>query len=88
MQGMTRREWVRAGLVVAAAGVLSMPILAQNAQNAQDAQAKDWSRIAGNFGDVKVYFAGHTRDSDYRDVDVAITEEHPGASVYYWRLAG
>jgi hypothetical protein len=39
-------------------------------------------------GDVKVYFAGHTRDSDYRDVDVAITEEHPGASVYYWRLAG
>ena len=30
------------------------PVMAQNAQNAQDAQAKDWSRIAGNFGDVKV----------------------------------
>ena len=60
MQGMTRRgrgAWVRAGLVLAATVVLSMPIIAQNAQNtqaAQDAQAKDWSRIAGNFGDVKV----------------------------------
>ena len=60
MQGMTRRgrgPWVRAALVLAAAVVLSMPIVAQNAQNtqaAQDAQAKDWSRIAGNFGDVKV----------------------------------
>ena len=60
MQGMTRRgwgAWVRAGLVLAGLGALSMPVTAQNAQNAQnaqDAQAKDWSRIAGNFGDVKV----------------------------------
>ena len=60
MQGMTRHgggPWVRAALVLAATVVLSMPIAAQNAQNtqaAQDAQAKDWSRIAGNFGDVKV----------------------------------
>jgi hypothetical protein len=57
MQGMTRRgcgAWVRAGLVLAGLGALSMPLTAQNAQNAQDAQAKDWSRIAGNFGDVKV----------------------------------
>jgi hypothetical protein len=46
------------------------------------------TRIERSDDDVKVYFAGHTLDSDYRDVDVAITEEHPGASVYYWRLAG
>lgn len=46
------------------------------------------TRIERGEDDVKVYFAGHTLDSDYRDVDVAITEEHPGASVYYWRLAG
>jgi hypothetical protein len=46
------------------------------------------TRIERSDAGVKVYFAGHTLDSDYRDVDVAITEEHPGASVYYWRLAG
>jgi len=46
------------------------------------------TRIERSADDVKIYFAGHTRDSDYRDVDVAITKEHPGASVYYWRLAG
>jgi hypothetical protein len=46
------------------------------------------TRIERSDDEVKVYFAGHTLDSDYRDVDVAITEEHPGASVYYWRLAG
>ena len=59
MQGMKRRlgyggSLVRAGLVLAGVGTLLMPVSAQNAQNAQDAQAKDWSRIAGNFGDVKV----------------------------------
>jgi hypothetical protein len=45
------------------------------------------TRIERSSQGVKVYFAGHTLDSDYRDVDVAITKEHPGASVYYWRLA-
>lgn len=45
------------------------------------------TRIERSDAGVKVYFAGHTLDSDYRDVDVAITQEHPGASVYYWRLA-
>ncbi|MGR0219079.1 amidase domain-containing protein [Agromyces sp. ZXT2-6] len=45
------------------------------------------TRIERGDDGVKVYFAGHTLDSDYRDVDVAITEEHPGAAVYYWRLA-
>ncbi|MBM7503172.1 amidase domain-containing protein [Agromyces aurantiacus] len=45
------------------------------------------TRIERSDEGVKIYFAGHTLDSDYRDVDVAITEEHPGGSVYYWRLA-
>ena len=62
MQGMKRRlgyggSLVRTGLILAGVGALFMPLSAQNAQNAQaaqDAQAKDWSRIAGNFGDVKV----------------------------------
>jgi hypothetical protein len=46
------------------------------------------TRIERSGDDVRIAFAGHTLDSDYRDVDVAITEEHPGASVYYWRLSG
>ncbi|WP_400999989.1 amidase domain-containing protein [Agromyces sp. GXQ0307] len=46
------------------------------------------TRIERGDGETRIYFAGHTKDSDYRDVDVAITEEHPGAEVYYWRLAG
>ncbi|MGR0320642.1 amidase domain-containing protein [Agromyces sp. ZXT2-3] len=41
----------------------------------------------GDDGEVRIAFAGHTKDSDYRDVDVAITVEHPGAEVYYWSLA-
>lgn len=36
---------------------------------------------------VKVKFAGHTNDSDYRDVDTAITKDHPGGVAYYWSLA-
>ncbi|MGR2753990.1 amidase domain-containing protein [Agromyces arachidis] len=46
------------------------------------------TRIERNGDDVRIAFAGHTADSDFRDVDVAITEEHPGATVLYWRLAG
>jgi len=46
------------------------------------------TRIERGDGEVRIAFAGHTKDSAYRDVDVAITEEHPGAEVYYWRLAG
>ncbi|UIP57402.1 hypothetical protein DSM26151_02570 [Agromyces marinus] len=45
------------------------------------------TRIERNGDEVRIAFAGHTKDSDFRDVDVAITEEHPGAAVYYWRLA-
>ena len=35
---------------------------------------------------TKIYFAGHTLDSDYRDVDTAITVDHPGGTAYYWSL--
>ncbi|WP_353828470.1 amidase domain-containing protein [Agromyces sp. SYSU T0242] len=41
----------------------------------------------GDDGEVRIAFAGHTKDSAYRDVDRAITVEHPGADVHYWRLA-
>jgi hypothetical protein len=37
---------------------------------------------------TKVYFAGHTLDSDYRDVDTAITVDHPGGKAFYWHLTG
>ena len=59
MRGMRRRlgygrSVVRAGLILAGVGALLIPMSAQNAQNAQDAQGRDWSKIAGNFGEVKV----------------------------------
>lgn len=38
-------------------------------------------------GETSIEFAGHTLDSYDRDVDEAITVDHPGAAVYYWRLA-
>jgi hypothetical protein len=43
--------------------------------------------VKGSGGQVTVYFAGHTTDSDYRSVDDAITVDHPGASVFYWHLS-
>ncbi len=44
------------------------------------------TRIEGSGDDIRISFAGHTDDSDYRSVDTAITEDHPGASVYYWSI--
>ena len=44
------------------------------------------TRVATVNGRTKVFFAGHTNDSDYRDVDVAITKDHPGGAAYYWSL--
>lgn len=44
------------------------------------------TRIEYTSEGTAIYFAGHTEDSDYRSVDVAITEDHPGATVYYWHL--
>jgi hypothetical protein len=45
------------------------------------------TRVATVNGRPKVYFAGHTNDSDFRDVDDAITKDHPGGTAYYWSLA-
>lgn len=44
------------------------------------------SRIEGSGADRVIYFAGHSLDSDYRSVDVAITTDHPGGTAYYWHL--
>lgn len=44
------------------------------------------TRIEGTGADIKIYFAGHTTDSDFRSVDTAITTDHPGATAYYWHL--
>ncbi|THG29371.1 amidase domain-containing protein [Naasia lichenicola] len=35
---------------------------------------------------VKISFAGHTTDSDYRSVDDAITIDHPGGTAYYFHI--
>ncbi|MEJ3405350.1 amidase domain-containing protein [Rathayibacter sp. YIM 133350] len=45
------------------------------------------TRVKHTASGTKIYFAGHTDDSEYRDVDKAIHEDHPGAAVYYWSLA-
>ena len=42
--------------------------------------------IEGSGDNITIYFAGHTDDSDFRSVDLAITVDHPGASVYYWSI--
>ena len=44
------------------------------------------TRVATVNGRTKVFFAGHTNDSDYRDVDAAITKGHLGGAAYYWSL--
>ena len=46
------------------------------------------TRVTHDDGGTQIYFAGHTLDSDYRSVDTAITEDHPGGAVYYWHIAG
>ena len=45
------------------------------------------TRITTEGGRTRIGFAGHTLDSDYRDVDEAITKDHPGGAAYYWSLA-
>jgi Putative amidase domain/IPT/TIG domain len=44
------------------------------------------TRVTTENGRTRVQFAGHTTDSDYRDVDDAITKDHPGGRAYYWSL--
>ena len=51
-QGCTHRLW-RGGLLLAGVVALLIPVSAQNAREQAPAD-RDWSKIAGNFGDVKV----------------------------------
>ena len=44
------------------------------------------TKIERTAAGTKIYFAGHTLDSDFRDVDTAITVDHPGGTAYYWSL--
>jgi hypothetical protein len=44
------------------------------------------TRIVHTSSAIKIYFAGHTRDSAYRNVDTAITKDHPGGVAYYWSV--
>ncbi|TFC96155.1 hypothetical protein E3O65_14055 [Cryobacterium breve] len=44
------------------------------------------TRIEGSGDDIQIFYAGHTDDTDYRSVDYAITEKHPGATAYYWSI--
>ncbi|BDZ45464.1 amidase domain-containing protein [Naasia aerilata] len=45
------------------------------------------TRVEKTGAGIKIAFAGHTEDSDFRDVDEAITVDHPGGTAYYWHLA-
>ena len=45
------------------------------------------TRVVTEGGRTRIRFAGHTTDSDYRDVDDAITKDHPGGRAFYWSLA-
>ena len=38
-------------------------------------------------GKVVIKMAGHNTDSDYRDLDTAITVEHPGAGGHFWSFS-
>jgi hypothetical protein len=44
------------------------------------------TRVEGTGAERQIFFAGHSLDSDYRSVDVAITTDHPGGTAYYWHL--
>ncbi|MFD1721290.1 amidase domain-containing protein [Amnibacterium endophyticum] len=45
------------------------------------------TRITTEGGRTRIGYAGHTKDSDYRDVDESITIDHPGGTAFYWSLA-
>jgi hypothetical protein len=44
------------------------------------------SRIEGTGENIQIFYVGHTDDTDYRSVDYAITEKHPGGTAYYWSI--
>lgn len=44
------------------------------------------TKVENTADGIKIYFAGHTLDSDYRSVDDAITVDHPGGTAYYFHI--
>ncbi len=44
------------------------------------------TRVENTDTGVRIFFAGHTTDSDYRSVDDAITIDHPGGTAYYFHI--
>jgi hypothetical protein len=38
-------------------------------------------------GQIKIKMVGHNEDSDYRDLDEAITVDHPGGIGHFWSLS-
>lgn len=44
------------------------------------------SKISGAAGQTKVSLVGHNLDYDYRDLDTAITKDHPGAKVWFYKV--
>src|SRR4051812_41179049 len=44
------------------------------------------TRIVHTSSGIRIYFAGHTKDSAYRSVNTAITKDHPGGVAYYWSV--
>ncbi|WP_183084958.1 amidase domain-containing protein [Mycetocola manganoxydans] len=44
------------------------------------------SSVAVVDGVTKIGFASHNLDGPYRDLDVAITDEHPGGNAWFWSV--
>lgn len=44
------------------------------------------TKVESTDSGTKIYYAGHTDNTDYRSVDYAIDEVHPGGDAYYWSL--
>ena len=44
------------------------------------------TRITHTASGITIFFAGHTIDSKYRNVDTAITKDHPGGKAWYLSL--
>lgn len=45
------------------------------------------SAIENDNGQIKIKMVGHNEDTDYRDLDTAITVDHPGAIGHFWSLS-
>ena len=44
------------------------------------------SRVSTVAGRVTISLVGHNLDFDYRDLDTAITKDHPGATVWFYKV--